>query len=328
LTGSDILFEKNKVLDLIKVMLVSENHDDLFQAFTAVPGVGPACKNDTIRGNLFVNTTDTNRPFVGVTQGIGCFNGPFENWIVENNIVMTDHYHGISFYDATNCKIVNNTVMDPYLVTPVDPFENNSSSTGPAWIYLDGASTNNIVKNNLANTMNFASGVNTTAASNYSIGSISSYANYFVNVSNIAVPGSFDLHLKPGSLPINRGDNVDAPLVDFDGVARPQGAKVDCGAYEFVQSTAIPELKNAENGLKTYPNPFQNELNIDINAAFPQNYRVDILNLSGQIVFTESKNADTKLILNNISALLNGVYILKLTDESGNFSQNRICKVN
>jgi hypothetical protein len=111
-------------------------------------------------------------------------------------------------------------------------------------------------------------------------------------------------------------------------VARPQGAKVDVGAYEFVQSTAISELKNAENGLKIYPNPFQNELNIDINAAFPQNYRVDILNLSGQIVFTENKNADTKLKINNISALSNGVYILKLTDESGNFSQNRICKVN
>ena len=43
-----------------------------------------------------------------------------------------------------------------------------------------------------------------------------------------------DLHLQAGSPGIDSGTATQAPDHDFDFVARPQGAKVDMGAYEFV----------------------------------------------------------------------------------------------
>jgi parallel beta-helix repeat protein len=47
---------------------------------------------------------------------------------VENNVVMVDHWHGISFYGAKNCKFVNNTVVDI-----------NTTGAGPAWLHGDRA---------------------------------------------------------------------------------------------------------------------------------------------------------------------------------------------
>ena len=34
------------------------------------------------------------------------------SWIVENNVVITDHWHGISFYGMRDSRIVNNSVID------------------------------------------------------------------------------------------------------------------------------------------------------------------------------------------------------------------------
>ena len=41
-----------------------------------------------------------------------------------------------------------------------------------------------------------------------------------------------DFHLREGSPAIDRGSPVSAPATDFDGVARPQGAGIDIGAFE------------------------------------------------------------------------------------------------
>ncbi|MFC1996053.1 choice-of-anchor Q domain-containing protein [Chloroflexota bacterium] len=51
-----------------------------------------------------------------------------------------------------------------------------------------------------------------------------------------------DLHLNPGSPAIDAGDDGVCPPTDLDGVARPQGAACDMGAYEFEVSE--PELIN------------------------------------------------------------------------------------
>ena len=50
-----------------------------------------------LRGNVFVNHENPNQPLRTSMQGIGCFDGCFVNWMVENNVVITDHWHGISF---------------------------------------------------------------------------------------------------------------------------------------------------------------------------------------------------------------------------------------
>jgi hypothetical protein len=55
--------------------------------------------------------------------------------------------------------------------------------------------------------------------------------------SNIVDPPQFDptrpYHLIPGSPCVNMGDPTEFPSDDFDGDARPQGARSDCGADEL-----------------------------------------------------------------------------------------------
>ena len=52
------------------------------------------------------------QPHRGALQGIGCFDGMFVDWIIENNVIIVDHYHGITLGGARGCRIVNNTVID------------------------------------------------------------------------------------------------------------------------------------------------------------------------------------------------------------------------
>jgi hypothetical protein len=58
-------------------------------------------------------------------------------------------------------------------------------------------------------------------------------------------PDSGDLHLATGSVCIDRGTPDSAATVDFDGLARPQGAGYDIGAFEYVP-VAAAELGGAE----------------------------------------------------------------------------------
>jgi MYXO-CTERM domain-containing protein len=63
-------------------------------------------------------------------------------------------------------------------------------------------------------------------------------AAYFVD------PVHFDLHLKPGAPAIDQASNDDAPALDADRIARPQGSAVDLGAYEWHE----PNVKPVEAG--------------------------------------------------------------------------------
>lgn len=315
--GSNILFEKNKIYDLIKVMLNSENHDDLFQSFTSTTGIGQdTLRNNIIRGNLFINTTDTTRQFRGTAQGIGGFDGPFLNWIVENNIILCDHWHGISFYGAIGCKIINNTVLDPYKFTPIDPFDNNASNTGPAWIRIDKktngpASSNNVVSNNLlANIVAITSPTMGIASNNISIGSQTNYANFFVNVNDFSQPINFDLHLKSTSTAIDAGTSTNAPLFDFDGVSRPQGLGFDIGAYEYQPLlTSISNSLNNDDFIKFYPNPANNELIIE-NKNDGDSMKLEFVNYFGTNIY--SIETTSKINRIDVSKYPKGIYFITL----------------
>lgn len=108
---------------------VNDNHDDGFQSWSVGTdgkvGTG-VVKGIVLRGNTIINYEDPKQPFRGTLQGIGCFDGMFEGWIVEKNRVIVDHWHGISFYGAKNTIIKNNIVTDP----------NGKDNIGPPWIML------------------------------------------------------------------------------------------------------------------------------------------------------------------------------------------------
>ncbi len=227
--GDDGVFQYN----LVKNAYVDDaagdaNHDDGFQSWSVgASGVGTGVVTGVVlRGNFFLNREDPNQPLTNSLQGIGCFDGTFDGWVVENNVVVTDHWHGISFYGMRNSRIVNNTVIDVNDVTP-----------GPPWIMVtahkDGTPSENvIVRNNLATDYD-VSGNNVTSDHDTTLAT-SDLAAYFVN------PAAFDLRLLPGAPAIDTGSADQAPALDADRVPRPQGSGVDLGAYEWHDSTVTP----------------------------------------------------------------------------------------
>lgn len=208
--ADDLLFEGNVVKNCYDV---NGNHDDGFQSW-AVDGDPP--ERVTLRGNLFINYEDPNQPLAGTLQGIGLFDGPYIDWVIENNIVAVDHWHGISIYGGVNCKIVNNTVVDLNNVRP-----------GPPWIKVGPTkagepSKNCIVRNNIAPSYQIQEGV--TADHNYKV---KNYDELFVDYNGL------DLHLKAGAPVIDAGSEELSPDKDFDGNTRPSGSGIDIGAFEY-----------------------------------------------------------------------------------------------
>ena len=138
------VFEGNTVMNAYDV---DDHHDDFFQSWSVgedgSPGTG-VIRGVVLRGNLFIGFTDPDRPFAGAAQGIGCFDGFYEGWIVENNVILVNHWHGITFLGARDVRIVNNTVLDVQ----------RGERPGPPWIdvssHKDGTPSEDIViRNNL-----------------------------------------------------------------------------------------------------------------------------------------------------------------------------------
>lgn len=210
--GNDLVFEYNLVKNCYDV---NQNHDDGFQSWSI--NDDPPRERVVLRGNMIINYEDPNQPFRGTLQGIGCFDGPYVDWVVENNLVITDHWHGISMYGAINSRIVNNTVVDI-----------NNTSPGPPWIMInphkDGTPSQGcLIRNNIA--AQYIITGDTVADHNFELKDTD---NLFVD------PAAFDYHLRSDAAAvIDQGSSKSAPDTDLEGVARPQGSAVDIGCYEY-----------------------------------------------------------------------------------------------
>lgn len=222
--GDDQVFEYNLVKNARDV---NDDHRDGFQSWSSGPGgVGTGVvKNVTLRGNVIIGYQSPSIPFAGTLQGIGCFDGFFEGWVVENNLVITDHWHGISLYGAINTRIVNNTVLDL-----------NTTRPGPPWIMVtehkNGSRSHGVlVRNNLATDFS-VNGDDLVEDHNLEISDPSAlFVDYLGR----------DLHLKAGSAAIGAGSSVGAPRIDIACIPRPQGDAVDLGAYEYAATTVQPD---------------------------------------------------------------------------------------
>jgi Right handed beta helix region len=217
--GDDSVYEYNRIQNCyVSDAQGDPNHDDGFQSWSLGPG-GPGTgevRNVVLRGNVVINYLDAANPLNTSMQGIGCFDGMFVDWVVENNVVITDHWHGISFYGMIDSRIVGNTVIDV-----------NGSSPGPPWILVtdnDGVPSQNVVvRNNLA--------------TDYVLDAIALTADHNLefelgDAGLLFVTPPYDLRLLPGTAAVDSGSPDLAPPIDVDGIPRPQGAGFDLGAHE------------------------------------------------------------------------------------------------
>ena len=215
--GDHSIFQYNLVKNCYDV---NDNHDDGFQSWSTGPdGVGSAeVVGLVLRGNTIINYEDPNQPHRGPLQGIGCFDGMFVDWTIENNVIVVDHYHGITLGGARGCRIVNNTVIDP-----------NDDRPGPAAIRIGKhkrgmVSSDCTVRNNLVSALHVQG---EEMAEDHNL-VVEDPEAVFV------APGKYDFRLRKGSVAIDAGAEELAPEVDVEGVKRPQGGGGDVGAYEFV----------------------------------------------------------------------------------------------
>jgi hypothetical protein len=114
----------------------------------------------TIRGNIIINRENDAQAFPSNLQAIGFFDGPLINFLVEDNVVLTIHWHGVSLYDAQDCRILNNVCYSRW---PDDP---------KPWVMLgekQGLANGNTVTGNYAHSFNFDADPNVNASDNQPI---------------------------------------------------------------------------------------------------------------------------------------------------------------
>lgn len=283
--GTNTIIQYNTVKNAYNT---NGNHDDLVQAFQGNQ-VGLV-----LRGNKLIAWTDPNQPFKSSCQGIGFFDGIYHDFIIENNVVATTHWHGITLLGAKNCTIINNTVVD------ID----NTDSPVP-WITIDKhkdgtPSSGCVVRNNIS--PSFKNGEGVQSDHNLKMAS-AFYSNNFVDFENL------DLHLLESSAAVNAGSAGGAPSIDIEKTPRPQGEEYDIGAYEFRKTTGYdkPEWHPSSNP-KIYPNPTTGEIHFE----FPQMFsgKIIISDITGKTVLEKQIYAQTGSL--NLTGTNSGIYFMHI----------------
>jgi parallel beta-helix repeat protein len=181
---------------------------------------GSSVKDLTIEGNAIIEWSNPTKSRLRCQlQGIGFFDGFYDNLVIRNNVISVTAYHGISVYGARNAEVINNTVVNG----------KGSASTYP-WIgvfkHKNGSPSKDVmVANNLA--MGYHGKTNVTNRRTYTANSTITYpAKVFTDVTK------FNYLPKVGSGFIDNGATTVAPKVDIRSYKRPAGKGPDRGAYE------------------------------------------------------------------------------------------------
>ena len=190
---------------------------------------GGVVSHVSVVGNTIINTVDPNQAFKGQLYGIACFDGIYDDWVVENNVVLANTWYGIAFNGARNCRIINNTVCR------LDTLDCSLPSITVS-DYTNGIkSTNCVIRNNFSSTI--VNNGDSTCSNDHNI-SFCNPDSFFMDYKN------GDVRLKAGSAGIDSGSSILAPQTDIVGISRPQGKAVDIGAFEYVDPTIVGVSKS------------------------------------------------------------------------------------
>ena len=219
--GNNNVFRSNRVFNCITV---NDNHADGFQSYAGSTGKITGLVLDS---NIILEWTYSKKdhPLRCELQGMGLFDGFYDNLTIINNLVTTTHYHGISVYGARKALVANNTVANTDNLTGSKPFlavVNHKNGT---------PSSNVLVANNVAMSFLDENGPGSTVV--------------FRNNSVIGTPGAvfenpfaLDYRPKASSGFLDTADAASATSVDILGKPRPSGSGPDRGAYEVVNGAS------------------------------------------------------------------------------------------
>jgi hypothetical protein len=105
--GANSLIKGNLVTDNVQV---NSNHNDGFQSWSQN---GVPVKNLTIADNRFIEWSNpVASPLRAQMQGIGLFDGFYDDLAISNNLVSVTAWHGLSVYGGRGVQIVGNTVVN------------------------------------------------------------------------------------------------------------------------------------------------------------------------------------------------------------------------
>ena len=211
--GAGTVFAGNTIRDCVDV---SGNHDDGIQSWARRGNAPDEVVDVTIEANRILEWTGPpDHPLRCRLQGIGLFNGPYRNWTIQNNLIAVRTAHGMSLGYMIGSRVINNTVV------------NIDGETGrKPWIDVDDGTLQNgtIVANNVANSYRLRG----------PLGDGVRRANTAVRYPHrmFADPARGDYRPAAGSPLLDSADPALSPAVDIEGLARPQGAGPDHGAFE------------------------------------------------------------------------------------------------
>jgi hypothetical protein len=140
--GNGTIVHRNYVANFMRV---DEDHIDGFQSIGPVSGL-------VLDGNVILEWAHpTDHPLRASLQGIGMFDGFYDDFTITNNVVSVTAHHGITVGGGRNGKIVNNTVVhqsgNPEQYPWIGVFKHKNGSP----------SQNVVVANNLAMSFSGAS---------------------------------------------------------------------------------------------------------------------------------------------------------------------------
>ncbi len=254
--------------------------------------------------------------------------------LIENNIVYKNGGSGIHTYKSKHVDIVNNTaylnnqspelnggqifpnasddirIFNNILVAPSDKRINSNYNNGKSLVYSN----------------NLHLGGNATAITG---------TNLVKGNPLFADAENNDFSLQQGSPAIDKGIDsligVVAPVIDFEGIARPQGAGFEIGAFEYKVSLGIG-FSNRDSGkeyITLFPNPASKKINIEVTAIQGQKIKIKLLNIQGQVIksddFLANLSGLNSFVL-KVDDICNGLYLVSVNNgkeiTSMNFVKN------
>jgi hypothetical protein len=156
----------------------------------------------------------------------------------ENNLVVTDHWHGITLFNINNCSVINNTVVDPYLNTiyPAEKRKEMLKPMGPVRIWIENSIAElggNKVCNNLVTDTYFKGEIGLTDNNPVLASTYEDMDGAFYNWEFL------DFRLKDFSSFVNAALLEVATNTDANNFQRKTDNFVNAGAYEFGNKAVV-----------------------------------------------------------------------------------------